>query len=309
MFVKKIRRSKMVEGTSIPGVICNGGQYFYIDVDIYEDGMTNCWELVDLKGLRNKIDSNWLTAVVPTGGNFSVHGLGAFQVKEADWRFDQDSYYEHIVQTIRMLNPEFVNIYEISKREQEQQEARRVAHSPQSTEFYVKSEMFYQTVEGHGFYIFMKYEGANYLVHMTVYQDGQVMINNLPEEVQCPLGEANAWFQDGTLFTTFDGDTPIRILGLGEVMLSEPLYAAEIEEKFKELIDIHKKLNGEKSAHEECRDAYYLYLENPTEFYRENLREKYERVPEHERMYLGDMDSKDWDYQRILYRPDEKREV
>lgn len=307
--MQKIRRSKIVEGTSIPGVICNGGQYFYIDVDIYEDGMANCWELVDLKGLRNKIDCNWLTALVPTGENVSVHGLGAFQVKEADWRFDQHSYYEHIVQTIRVLNPDFVNIYEVSKREQEQQEARRVAHSPQSTDFYVKSELFYQTVEGRGFHIFMKYEDANYLVRMTVYQDGQVMINNLPEEVQCHLDETSAWFQDGTLFTTFDGDISIRILGLGEVTLSEPLYAADIEEKCKELIDIHKKLNGEKSAHEECRDAYYLYLENPTEFYREKLREKYERVPEHERMYLGDMDSKDWDYQRILYRPDEKREV
>lgn len=52
-----------------------------------------------------------------------------------------------------------------------------------------------------------------------------------------------------------------------------------------------------------------MYLENPIEFYRDKLREKYERVPEHERMYLGDMDTKDWDYQRILYRPDEKREV
>jgi len=52
-----------------------------------------------------------------------------------------------------------------------------------------------------------------------------------------------------------------------------------------------------------------LYLENPTGFYREHLREKYQRVPEHEPMYLGDMDSKDWDCPRILYRPNEKREV
>jgi hypothetical protein len=55
--MKKIRRSKIVEGTSIPGIIRNGGQYFYIGVDIYEDGMINCWELVDLKGLKNKIET------------------------------------------------------------------------------------------------------------------------------------------------------------------------------------------------------------------------------------------------------------
>ena len=307
--MKKIRRSKIVEGTSIPGIIRNGGQYFYIDVDIYEDGMTNCWELVDLKGLKNKINSNWLTPAVPVGENLSIHGLGAFQVEEANWRFDQESYYEHIEQTIRVLNPDFVNIYEVSEREQQQWEARRVAHSPSSTDFYVKSEMFYQTVEGDGFTIFMKHEGKNYLVHLNVYKDGQVVIYNLPQEVRCNLDEVSKWFQDGTLFTAFDNTKSIRILGLGEVSLSKPLYAEEIKEKFKELMDIHKKLNGEKSTLEECRDAYYLYLETPIEFYRENLREKYERVPEHERMYLGDMDTRDWDYQRILYRPDEKREV
>lgn len=307
--MKKIRRSKIVEGTSIPGIIRNGGQYFYIGVDIYEDGMINCWELVDLKGLKNKIDLNWLTPVVPLGENLSIHGLGAFRVKETNWRFHPDSYYEHIKQTIRVMNPEFVNIYEVSEREQKQWETRRVAHSPRPTDFYVKDEMFYQTVEGDGFHIFMKYEGANYLVYLNVYQDGQVLVHDLPLDVRSHLDELNEWFQDGTLFTTFDGALPLSIAGLGEVTLSEPLYAADKEEKFKELIDIHRKLNGEKSAHEECRDAYYLYLENPTEFYREHLREKYERVPEHERMYLGDMDSKDWDYQRILYRPDEKREV
>ena len=42
---------------------------------------------------------------------------------------------------------------------------------------------------------------------------------------------------------------------------------------------------------------------------REVLRKAYEAVPESERMYLGDMDSKDSDYRRILYYPDKKREV
>lgn len=41
----------------------------------------------------------------------------------------------------------------------------------------------------------------------------------------------------------------------------------------------------------------------------EELRKTYEAVPESQRMYLGDMDTKDWDFIRILYRPDQKREV
>lgn len=307
--MKTIRRTKRIEGTSVPGIINNGGHHFYINVDIYEDGMTNCWELVDLNGLKNKIKSNWLSPFVPDGNNLSIHGLGSFKVVEANWKFNKKSYFKHIEKTIRLLNPDFVNIYEISNREKKLSDTRRVTHSPKSTDYYVVSEMFYQTVEGNGFTVFMKHENKNYLVNLIVYKNGKVIIFNLPKEVYYTLEEVSELFRDGTFFTTFDTTEWISILDLGEVKLSKPQYATSIEEKFKELIDIHKKLNGEKSALEDCREAYYLYLENPSEFYRENLGKKYELVPEHERMYLGDMDSKDSDYQRILYRPNEKREV
>ena len=49
-------------------------------------------------------------------------------------------------------------------------------------------------------------------------------------------------------------------------------------------------------------------MTDPCDYTKEKLRKAYEAVPEHERMYLGDMDSKDWDYHRILYS-DKKREV
>ncbi len=50
------------------------------------------------------------------------------------------------------------------------------------------------------------------------------------------------------------------------------------------------------------------YLVEPTDFYKEELRKAYEAVPEHERCYLGDMDTRDSDFRRILYTND-KREV
>ncbi|MNJ52398.1 hypothetical protein D3C77_477300 [compost metagenome] len=82
-----------------------------------------------------------------------------------------------------------------------------------------------------------------------------------------------------------------------------------MEEKYKELLDISSRVKGEKTAIEQCRHIYYNYLEYPTEYTRTKLREAYERVPEHQRMYLGDMDNKDSDYRRIIYHPEEKREV
>ncbi len=307
--MKRIRRTKTIEGIAIPGIINNGGHYFYIHVEIYEDGMTNCWELVDLKGLKNKIDSNMLSPTVPVGNNLSIHGLGSYNVEEAIWKFNNKSYYKHIEKTIRVLNPYFVNIYESSNREKKLSETRRIIHSPKSIDYYVESEMFYQTIEGNGFSVFMKHEGKNYLVNLIAYKNGLIVIYNLPNEMHYKMEEISELFRDGTLFTNYDTTMPITIMDLGEVKLSKPLYATSIEAKYTELLDIHKKLNGDKSTIEDCRDAYHLYLANPSEFYREILKKKYEQVPEHERMYLGDMDNKDGDYKRIIYRPNEKRGV
>lgn len=52
--MQRIKRQKAIEGTRIPGIIKNG-QYYYINLDVYEDGMINCWELVDIKGLEEKL--------------------------------------------------------------------------------------------------------------------------------------------------------------------------------------------------------------------------------------------------------------
>ncbi|WNS44689.1 hypothetical protein [Paenibacillus sp. MMS20-IR301] len=307
--MRAIRRTKTIEGTSIPGFIHNGGQFFYINVDVYEDGMVNCWELVDLKGLQGKLDSGWLVPAVPAGEQIFIHGLGAYIVESAQWAFDEKSYYKHFKNTLASLNPDLTNIYAISSRERQRDEQRRIAHSPAATDFYVSSEQFYQTVEGASLHLFMKYGSENYLVNITVYKDGRVLIHNLPDEQEYTLEQLAELFADGTFFTEITTGTAIQMLNIGKVVLSDSLYSSDAGEKLKELYNLHKKLNGEQTAHEACRAAYHNYLENPIEFYREQLRIKYELVPEHERMYLGDMDTKDWDYRRIIYSPENKREV
>lgn len=187
--MRAIRRTKTVEGTSIPGIIHNGGTYFYINVDVYEDGMVNCWELTDLKGLSGKIHSGWLTPSVPAGEQLSIHGLGAYTVESAKWTYNEASFYKHVEDIVTRLNPELTNIYEIPLLEQQRNEARRVALSPTATEFYVNSELFYQTTEGKSVHLFMKYSGQVYLIDVVVYKDGRVAVYNLPAEAEYTLEE------------------------------------------------------------------------------------------------------------------------
>lgn len=100
----------------------------------------------------------------------------------------------------------------ITNAQKKRMEARRISYSPEAEHFYPVSELFYQTVPGSGFFMFMKRESRNHLVNLVVYANETV--------------------------------------GL-------------------------------------CREAYVQYLIEPSEFNRNRLREKYELVPEHQRMYLG----------------------
>jgi hypothetical protein len=84
--MRKISRRKTIEGTSIPGVIWNA-DYFFANIDVYEDGMINCWELVDLDGAREKINSNWLVPQVPTGADLSIFHLGCYKIESAKWNW------------------------------------------------------------------------------------------------------------------------------------------------------------------------------------------------------------------------------
>ncbi|NEN86903.1 DUF7638 domain-containing protein [Paenibacillus elgii] len=306
--MQKISRQKTIEGTRIPGIIKNM-QYHYINLDVYEDGMINCWELVDLKGLKEKIEINWLVPNVPNGEILSIFGLGAYKIKSARWNYDKKSYYMQIKNTIEKLNPKMSNIYTISKHEKELLEKRKVTYSPEAKDFYVKSEMFYQTIDGKGFTIFMNHKDISYLVNLVVYKDGRVTCYNSSFEFNYDLSELEQLFRNGTFFTDFNTPTEIVLDNFAKVTLEKGLYATEQEDKYKELIDLYSELNDKKTSLEKCREAYYRYLEYPSDYSREKLKELYELIPEHERRYLGDMDSKDSDYVRIIYRPEDKREV
>ena len=98
------------------------------------------------------------------------------------------------------------------------------------------------------------------------------------------------------------------IKNFAEIEIESINYFVEKSQKFKEIEDMMKKVCEEETTLELCKEAYFEYLTDPCDYTKEKLRKAYEAVPEHERMYLGDMDSKDWDYRRILYS-DKKREV
>lgn len=128
----------------------------------------------------------------------------------------------------------------------------------------------------------------------------------LLEEKYFSLEEIKEMFEKNILTTEVKDKFFIK--DFAEIEIEKINYFVEKSQNFKEIEDMMKKVCEEETTLELCREAYFEYLADPCDYTKEKLRKAYEAVPEHERIYLGDMDSKDWDYQRILYS-DKKREV
>jgi predicted NAD-dependent protein-ADP-ribosyltransferase YbiA (DUF1768 family) len=78
----RIVDGEQIEGTWRPIFIRNGPTYFLTDLLVFADGAINCWEWVDLDGLRRKLESGWVATQLEPAAEASAHQL-------ASWRFSE----------------------------------------------------------------------------------------------------------------------------------------------------------------------------------------------------------------------------
>ncbi|WP_239255280.1 DUF7638 domain-containing protein [Listeria ilorinensis] len=306
----KIERQKRMEGTTITGIIENAG-YHFTNVEIYQDGLIGAWNLEDLNSMKTRLQEPSLQVVteVPLGKELSIFGLGSYTILSANWAHTPASYLELIKSKVAELNPRLENLYTFSEEERALWKARKRVPSAKSKVYHEIPGWFYDTEVGETVPFFFKKNGENYLVQVAVFKSGLVQVACSAFEWTLDIAEVKTRFQAGDFFTEFQEPLVVHLGELGVVTIGnqEYPYPIALEDKIEELFMAHERLNG-KDRFQICRDAYYQYLVYPEDFYREELRKAYLAIPEHERMYLGDMDSRDGDYQRILFS-DEKREV
>ncbi len=303
-----IRRQNYIEGLNLPVVIHNS-QYFYTNLSVYKDGMISCWELVDNAGFKVKLKSGWISQSIPEGKALSVHGLGSFTVANGNWYHNQKSYYKLVMKKIKSLNPQLANIYKYSKQDIKLMEERRFKVRGAGEEYSYDGKFGYRTLDGKGFYIIMNNGESYRLMNLVVYKDGNVICYDSSCEYKYHLESIEDYFKNGTFIADIPRGERLLISDFGDFEVKSQMYSVDMVEKYKELVNNHSILNEEETPQEKCRKAYYNYLEYPTDYNRNVLKELYEAIPEHQRLYLGDMDSKDSDYRRIIYTPHIKREV
>lgn len=302
----KVYRQQRIEGVTIPAVIHNGN-YFYTNMAVYEDGTVSCWHKSDLEQFKMDLEKGWVVSNVPIGVCLSVHGLGSFRISNANWKYDKNSFYEHVNEVVRSLNPEMINIYHTTKREIEKWEKAHVRWSGSPTPCKLKEGFGYELLDGEESRIFYRKNNKVYLTTITAYADKTFCID-IENGKTFSAEEIEQLFDDKILCTALKDKEWVMIDGLGDILLEEVDDKIPEIEKKKEIINMSYRAAGEPDVFDQCWKAHYAYLCEPSPYTKEALRKAYEAVPEHERMFLGDMDSRDCDFIRIL-ETDEKREV
>ena len=297
---------RIIEGITTPAIIHNSS-YFLIDMPIYEDGSIDCWERIELDEVFEKLQKGWLVTSVPDGKNLSVHGLGAFCIKTARWNHTHKSYVKYLHDVVKSMNGKMTGLFKKTEEQKKKWASNHVSWGAKGTPYRISGNFGYDMIDGCSTKMFMKKNGEYYLVNITGFADGTYQIENTEGIVTAQ--EITDMIEQKILVCSPPSNVPVHINDFGTIEVAEVYWAAEPSEKLKEILDFPNKAGKKETAHDHCRKIYHSYLEYPNETTRDMLREAYEAVPEHERMYLGDMDSKDSDYWRILYEPDVKREV
>jgi hypothetical protein len=300
----RITRPQTIDGIVTPAFIHNG-DYFLENLQVYADGLVDCWELLDLALFREQLASGWVVTQIPEGEQVHVHGLGDWVLADARWELDADALFERVTALVRELNPRMENLHDCHGRTTEviggmnasilgsppEQPVRFVKRNPWSTE----------RVAGGRTSVLVRSGDLLYLADLRAFADGMIELGRLPEPEQLDLPGLTAAVASGRVCSSVPAGARVAIHGLGSFTAVEETWSVDIADILRQVPDLIDAANGRPDSVKRCRAAHAAYVEDPTHARREALRVAYEAVPSHNRRYVGDMDTKDIEVRMILY--------
>lgn len=306
-----ITRTEVLEGFSVPGIIHNM-QYHFIDLQVYSDGLVSCWEMVDLSMFKEKLNNGWVVTSIPDGEAISIFNLGRWYIEEGEWLHTKDSFYEFVYSLVKGINPTLENLVNYngnsSKKVGKVSVAKHFMPDPKPYYYNDPNSFLPNKINGEKFHIFFRNDNSQtYLAELSLYKSGHIEITNLPEKKTFRFEQINELFNSGQLTTDLKIGESVTILNLGSFKIKS---GNGIEAKFKidELTGMLNELNGSENSIAKCARLFDEYKQNPTKRLRDSLKEAYEGVPEHQRMYVGTMDTKDYEVRQIIYGDIVKKE-
>ncbi|MET6996857.1 DUF7638 domain-containing protein [Chitinophaga defluvii] len=296
-----VYRKQIIEGFSIPAIIHNSS-YFFVDIDVYADGRVQCWNFEDIEHFKKDVRRGWVALSIPDNEEISIHDLGSWTITNGSWVFDKESFIDYVLSLIKELNPKSENIYQYSPKIIN---GIRIGESGTGSIYKehkrTPNDPFPKKIDGKSVDLFYKIDNEYYLVKAIIFPDLTIDLCRLAKNVEITLQEFEELIAKEIIVTTILPNSKVNINGFGSFTVQEAQYTVEVKDKLLEIKDTIRELKGEPSSVDICREAYEQYINHPTLKNKEQLKISYENVPDHHKMYVGDMDTKDIEVRMIIY--------
>lgn len=300
----RVSRTKTIDGLVTPVFIHNGPGFYFVDLPVFADGLVDCWELVDLALFRDRLRSGWVTPRAADGAQVSVHGLASWTITGGRWNLDADGLLDRVLTLVRELNPRMENLHDCHGRTVEKIGKARVSILGTSQMRPVRivdpARVFPKRVPGEQISVLV-HDGDYHLASLRVFADGVVELGRLARPEMLDVAALSSMVESGRLVGSVPEGARVHVHGLGSFVVQAELFSTHPREQLGEVSDLIDKLHARPDSIARCRTAYAAYMADPTVAHREALRVAYEAVPEHNRMYIGDMDTKDVGVRMIVY--------
>lgn len=304
MKLSSICRTKEIRGFEFPGIIHNGG-YFLTDLQVFADGLVNCWEMVDLPMFKRKLGQGWVVTTIPEYASLNIHGVGSVRVISPKWEHTPKTIVKFVQEVIKALNPRMENLHDCHGRDIEEVNGVRYAAvstgNPRPWKTDKPISPLVSGDYGDSLRHFRLRDGVYHLVTIHLFKDDSVIIYGAGEPEVLRWDELLVQLEHQGQLRFPEAGARIRIDRLVTFIAGEWDYRVDYHELTAEFHDLHTRVHGRSGAIQECVMAFRRYNGEQTIESLNKLREKYEAVPEHLRMYCGDMDVKDIPIRMVLY--------
>lgn len=304
MHLSSICRTKKIRGYEFPGIIRNGN-YFLTDLQVFADGLVNCWEMVDLPTFWKKLEQGWVVTSIPNGAHLSIHGIGVIQVLSPSWTYTPRTIVKHVHDVVKSLNPSMENLHNCHGRDTEVVAGVRYAawntDNPRPWKSNGPITPLMRGEFGAALRHFRVRDGAYWLVKIHLFKDDTVIIYGAGEPEVISWDELRHRLENREVLRSPEPGSHVVIDQLVRFTAGEWDYRVEPLEYIAEFLDLHSQVHGKPGAIQQCRMAFERYSTDPTAENFKELGEKYNAVPVHLRRYCGDMDMKDIPIRMALY--------
>ena len=175
----KVYRKQSIEGYSIPAFIRNG-TYFFVDLDVYENGRVECWNFEDFEHFKKDVNRRWVDLSIPENNEISIHGLGNWTITDGNWLFNKETFINYVQRLIKELNPNLENIYKYSEKTINGVRVRENG----SGNVYKESkkypnDIFPEKINGQSVNLFYNIVDIFYLVKVNIFSDNTLQLSRL----------------------------------------------------------------------------------------------------------------------------------